>query len=482
MSYKHGVSTGEISTAVTPPVTSTAGLPIVFGTAPINMVADPKINTPVLCYSYAEAVKNFGFSDDFENYTLCEFIKSQFQLFGVAPVVLINVLDPATHKTAKPETSATLIAGKYTITEIGVLLETLTVKAADGLTTYVKGTDYSAEFDKDGKVVISRIEDGAIVADTSSIKIAFSHLNPSAVTKDEIIGGIDPTTGAITGLELVKEIFPRFGLNAGIILAPKFSMNSEVAAVMDAKCNQINGVFEAISIADIPTATVKKYSDINQYKNENNLSSEKQIVCWPMLKLGSSKYHMSTQLAGVINKVDSLNEGVPYVSPSNNNFVADGAVLEDGTEVFLGKDTAEYLNGIGVVTALNFIGGWKAWGNRTSVYPAVTDPKDSFIPLRRMFNWIRNTIVLSMWQKVDKPGNRRLIESVVDSLNIWFNGLKASGYILGGRVEFLREENPDTALMDGIYKFHVYVTPPTPARELNFIVEYDIKYIAGLFE
>lgn len=482
MSYKHGVGTGEIPTAVTPPVVSTAGLPIVFGTAPVNEALNPKINIPVLCYSYAEAIESFGYSDDFENYTLCEFIKSHFQLFGMAPVVLVNVLDPATHKTTKPESSATLIAGKYVISELGVLLDTLVVKPSEGLTAYIKGTDYAAEFDKNGKVVISRIVGGAITTDTASIKIAFNHLNPSAVTKEEIIGGIDPTTGAGTGLELIGEIFPRFGLNAGIILSPKYSKDPEVAAVMNAKCNQINGAFEAISIVDIPTSTVKKYTDVNQYKNTNNLSSTSQIICWPMLKLGSSKYHMSTQLAGVINKVDSLNEGVPYVSPSNNNFVADGAILEDGTEIFLGKDMAAYLNGIGVVTALNFIGGWKAWGNRTSVYPAVTDPKDAFIPLRRMFNWIRNTIVLSMWQKVDKPGNRRLIESVVDSLNIWFNGLKASGYILGGRVEFLREENPDTALMDGKYKFHVYVTPPTPARELDFVVEYDINYLAGLFE
>ena len=39
---------------------------------------------------------------------------------------------------------------------------------------------------------------------------------------------------------------------------------------------------------------------------------------------------------------------------------------------------------VGIVTALNWEGGWRVWGNRTSDYPSSTDPKDTFIPNRRM--------------------------------------------------------------------------------------------------
>ena len=53
--------------------------------------------------------------------------------------------------------------------------------------------------------------------------------------------------------------------------------------------------------------------------------------------------------------------------------------------------------------------------------------------------------------------------------------------ILGGRVEVLPEENPTTDLMDGIIRFHVYATPPGPARELDFIIEYDPAYLETLF-
>ena len=192
-------------------------------------------------------------------------------------------------------------------------------------------------------------------------------------------------------------------------------------------------------------------------------------------------YHISTQLAGIMNKTDAQHSDIPYYSPSNKNLQADSAVLEDGKEVFLSSAQAAYLNGQGIVTALNFVGGWKAWGNRTTAYPSNTDVKDNFIPIRRMFHWVLNTLITTFWSKIDDPTNKRLIESVMDSANIWLNGLTAAGALLGGRVEFRNDENPQTDLMDGKIKFHVYMTPPSPAREIEFVQEYDPAYIATLF-
>ena len=57
------------------------------------------------------------------------------------------------------------------------------------------------------------------------------------------------------------------------------------------------------------------------------------------------------------------------------------------------------------------------------------------------------------------------------------NGLTGSGYILGGRCEMIDEENPLTNLMAGIVKLHVYITPPSPAQEIDFVIEYDSAYV-----
>lgn len=99
---------------------------------------------------------------------------------------------------------------------------------------------------------------------------------------------------------------------------------------------------------------------------------------------------------------------------------------------------ANALNGGGIVTALNFMGAWKVWGNYTGCYPSSTDPKDMFIPCGRMFAYVQNTIIRTCWQFLDKPMNRRLLDTITDTVNIWLNGLVGSGYLLGARVEIDR--------------------------------------------
>lgn len=481
MSYKHGVYVSEIPTAIVPPVRSDAALPVVIGSAPVNLSLDGKgkVNEPVLCYSYQEAVQALGYSANWKDYTLCEFIYSQFALYAVGPVVLINVLDPVTHKSSVPTESVTLNAdGEAILKNKGVLLSSVVIKT--DATTNKLNTDYVLSFNNEEECVISSIPTGTIT-EGATLTVEYDYLDPSAVAATDIVGGVDIATGKKKGLELINEIFPRFRLIPGQIVAPGWSDDPVVAAVMTAKASNINEHFKAIAITDIPTDEVTLYTDVAAWKNTNNYMDKLQVVCWPKLKLGDKTFHMSTHVAGVICKTDADNEDIPYMSPSNKSFQANSVVLDSGEEVWLGPDQAAYLNGQGVVTGLNFIGGWKCWGNRTGVYPSVTDPKDAFIPLRRMFNWIGNTLVQTFWQKVDYPINKRLIETIVDSANIWLNGLSARQFILGGRVEFLQEENPTTDLMDGIVKFHVYITPPTPAREIDFLLEYDPAYLQTLF-
>lgn len=480
MSFKHGVYTSEVPTSIIPPAASEASLPVVFGVAPINMTDLTNVNKPVLCYNYADAALAMGVSKSFGKFNLSEFIYSQFALFVVGPCVLVNVLDPEEHKATVTAEVQSLVSDKIKLVNEGVLPDSVVVKNKAGTVTYQLLADYGRSFDDLGFMVITRAEDGAI-PENAELTVTYDYLDPSLVTSADIIGGIDVATGKKTGLELINDVFPRFGLVPAQIAAPGYSLDPAVAAVMKAKAQNINAHFKAISITDIDTTEVKKYQDVSAWKNQNNYTSPFEVVCFPKLKLGNDVFNMSTQLVGLICQTDALNDGVPYVSPSNKSFQANGAVIDDGSEVWLGPENAAYLNSQGVVTALNFIGGWKCWGNQMACYPANTDPKDQFIPLRRMFNWIANTLVLTFWQKVDAPGNKRLVQSVVDSCNIWLNGLAARQYTLGGRVEFLESENPLTDLMSGIYRFHVYVTPPTPAQEIDFILEYDPQYLQTLF-
>lgn len=479
MTYKHGVTIIEQPTSVLAPTEAMSGIPFAVGTAPVNLASTAApVNTPVLAYTYAEAVAALGYSDDWKNYTLCELIYSHFVLYQKAPLIMVNVLDSTVHKTTVPPEAVTVNNRAVTLTSEGILLPTLTVKSSDGTSTYVTGVDFTAAFNDNGHVVISVKAGGNISANVAQLSVGYDRINPSAVDVVDVIGGLT-SSGEYTGFELINQVYPRFGILPDLLLAPRWSHFPSVAAVMRAKASNINGNFKAMALTDIDPA--QAYSDAGTWKSENSYNGTLQIASYPMLTMGDKQYHFSTQLAGLIAATDANYGGVPFVSPSNKALQADGTALSNGTSLYLGIDQVSYMNSLGIMTALNLgTSGWKAWGNNTGSFPGTTDPKDSFIPARRMFNWIGNSLILTYMQKVDDPMNKRLIAAVTDSVNIWLNGLVASGALLGGRVEFNASENQATDLMSGKITFHLYITPPGPAQEISFLLEYDTTYLAAL--
>ena len=48
MAYTHGIKISEVSTSVSPPVSVSAGIPFIVGTAPVNMADPSNVKTPVL--------------------------------------------------------------------------------------------------------------------------------------------------------------------------------------------------------------------------------------------------------------------------------------------------------------------------------------------------------------------------------------------------------------------------------------------------
>lgn len=41
----------------------------------------------------------------------------------------------------------------------------------------------------------------------------------------------------------------------------------------------------------------------------------------------------------------------------------------------------------------------------------------------------------------------------------------------------LDEENPTEDIVQGIVRFHVYMAPPSPAQEIDFVQTYDASYV-----
>lgn len=472
MAYLHGVRVQENPTSVAAPVVNESGVPVIFGTAPINMAADPEnaTNKLFLCKTFAEAKAAVGYSDDYEKYTLCQAMDAFFKVFGVGPIVVCNVLDPATHKTEYTET-LTVTNGQAVSETEGVLLSGLTVKG--GSESLKLDEDYTVEFNNAGRVVITVIKSGV-----NSVTLTGNKLDASAVTAEDIIGSYDAETGKETGIELVRKVFPIFGVAPGFLLAPGWSHTPAVGLALAEKCEDINGMFKCECIVDIDCSAdgAVKYTDVESVKTESGYTSNHMIALWPKVKCAGKIMAYSAIYAAMAAYTDYNNDSVPNLSPSNHTLKISATVLADGTEVSLDITQANELNAVGVVTAVN-MGTFKAWGNNTAAYPTVTDPKDRWICCRRFFSWWGNSFIMTYLEKVDNPANYRLIESIVDSENVRGNSLVSQGKCAGIKMVYSKEDNPVANVLDGKIVFKQYLAPYTPAEDILNVLEFDPSMI-----
>ena len=477
---KLGVHVFEKATSVQTPKVATVGIPFVVGTAPVQSAAKPaKSNVPVLVTSWDEAVEKLGFSYDWESYTLCEFMYSHLQLFGAQPVIFCNISDPASMKREEAAADYT-VADHRVAVSVDAIADTIKVSVTEGAgetaatRALERDTDYSILYDRDDTdtyvCIVELLEDGSAY-NAETVSVAYSAADPKTATVADVVDGVAQVDACLTAVGLVPDL----------IAAPGWSHNTVVAAVMATKAAAINGLFKGKAVIDADSGEdgVTEYSQLSGYKNKNNFVDVDQILCWPMVQLGDYRFHLSTQLCGLMATVDAGNRGIPYESPSNKNLKMDACVLEDGTPVNLTWNQVDLIAGSwGVVTAVNFLdSGWVAKGNYTACYPGNTDVKDQFIPVSRMFDFIGNTLIRTFWSKLDKPMTPALRDSILQTCNIWLGGLTGGGYLYGARAEMLAEENPLTSLLDGIITLHIYNAPPVPAQEIDFILEYDVSYM-----
>lgn len=446
--YKHGIEIEELQTPSSEPLEGTSGLQVVFGIAPVHLTADPSaaVNKPIKIEEFKEAEALLGYSDDWDTYPMCAHMFVSFKVFNISPVIYVNVLDPTKHTKDNTEKSVTVTNMQAVYQVDNVLLSSVTVK------------NDSAELKKDEDYIISMVNGYPVItllstgnaAEAKNLTISSKSIDPSKVMKEDIIGGYDALTGKETGMECLRQVYVMHQMVPGIILAPGWSHDPVVAAVIQEKTERINGVYETYAAIDIDTEQAKVYTKVEEVKEETGISSCNSVALWPMVSVNGKKTYYSTVWAAMTAYTDAQNGGRPYKSPSNEPIGITAAVLMDGTEVHLDTNQANVLNGAGIVTAIND-DGWRSWGNNSACYPKNTDAKDRWICCRRMMIWYKEHFLRQYKEKVDDPYNPKLIENLVDSENMYLNGLTSTGYIAGGVISYSnnKEENTTADILKG---------------------------------
>lgn len=472
--YMHGIYGYESPTETPVTNVASAGIQAIIGTAPVNLLDNPEaaVGKPILLSSLNNVKSDIGYSSYLDKFSIMQAVHATFEIFNTAPIVAINVLDPAKHTTAKTQNTESLINGQLKISDIGVLLSTIVLKSADGTTTYALGTDYTAAFQQDETVLISKAAGSSKLTDTSEVQLSYSILDPSKVTDDDIIAGI----------ALVNRIFPIVGVVPEILLAPGYSQNADVAAALIAAAQQVSSVFKAMAVIDIDSTTNDTIDKAIAAKTTGKLASSSAILCYPkVITTAGKKIWMSAQQAALMQSTDSANESTPFVSPSNHDFKISAAVLNDAnsTEMSFFLDEANKLNGEGIVTALNFT-SWKSWGDNTAIYSYTAelsgtsfDKKDQFINIKRAFIWQNNGFIKRYFSKIDNPLNFKAIQTLITDENQYYNAFIAAGLVAGMGIVYNQSDNPIDQIMSGKIQFKQSITPYIPMEVIENIMQFD---------
>ena len=477
MPVKHGIYVYENDTALSAPITADSGVQCVIGAAPVWMLDDPAAvtNKPILCASATEAMEKLGYCTAFADYDLCQTMYITSNLYQVQPVVYINVLDVTTmKKTAETVTLSAPVESRVTIDKVGAIKSLVSV--SQGNTTLVKDTDYTIEYDTNGKLVINFVP-GSSFDSTEAATVSVTCADPSAVTAAVVVGAFNPSTGVATGAELIQYVYPKLGVIPSIILSPGHGHQPAVGIALAAKAANINGVFKGIAVVDIDTAQATTYSQVKTVKDASGYTSPFCYPIWLCFKVGEYVFSGSAVAAALMSYTDAQNGDVPARTPSNKLLGVSGTCLADGTEVILTQDQGTIVNNGGVATAIN-LNGWRLWGSYTGAYPTTTDVKDMWIPVRRMFNWQANTFILTYFDRVDDPLNNVLVESIVDSENIRCAAYAPDRWA-GAEIQYLVSDNPTTDLLAGKIVFRQKIAPYTPAQEIDNILSYDTSLLAN---
>lgn len=397
---------------------------------------------------------------------------------GAGTVLVVNVFDPATHITAVTAEAKTLVDRKTKLAfpPIG----TVTVLNSDNSPSdLVKDVDYT--LDEYGNFVGIK----STVTPTVALKFTYNKLDTSAITAALMIGAVDGSSGARTGMKAWSLGKNTFGINPKILIAPGYSSLNAVAAEMTTQAEALR----AIALLDAPYGTTPAAAITGRGIAGTinfNTASKRAYLLYPYLKAydpatdSNVDQPYSQYMAGVIAATD--NSDGYWNSPSNKSIL--GIVGAERNITFAVNDPnseANQLNAAGITTIANAFGtGILTWGNRTASFPTNTKA-DNFLSIQRTADVVKESIELASLQFIDKPITPALIDAIRESGNSFIRTLIGRGALtVGSRVDYIPGNNPATEIAAGHLTFDIVFMPPPPLERLTFQYFLDITLLNSL--
>lgn len=487
--YKHGAY-GVIQAVGSRVADESQGAIVYVGTAPVHNVEGGanNVNKPIVVNNIAEARKYFGYSDEWDKYTLCEAMHVHLENKGVGPLVFINVLNPATHRASDAGTvSKTPENGRVTIPAAqDIILDTVVVKS--GNTAKVKGTDYAIAYNIEKKTItITELTAGAL--GTSALTITYNTVDASAVTTADVIGASDGL-GLNTGIFAIKNVYQLTGYIPAYLAAPGFSSVPAVHAAMYQNSVKVNGHWDVYMFVDLPIVnggTPLTLDTANTYKNGNGYTKENETVFFPLAQGTDGKiYHLSVLAAANFQELLLAQDGIPYKTASNT----DCSLIEN---LYLGASNTgriyddsiinEKLNKNGIASAAYVGGRWAIWGCHSADYDQENGDQINVAETNRMMlYYISNDFQHRRTPDVDKPMTANDLQTIIAEEQTRVDALLNIGALTRGVVTLNADAQARSDIMNGDYSFLFDITTTPLAKSLTAIVNWTDEGFVTYFE
>ena len=487
--YKHGAY-GVIQAVGSRVADESQGAIVYVGTAPVHNVEGGanNVNKPIVVNNIAEARKYFGYSDEWDKYTLCEAMHVHLENKGVGPLVFINVLNPATHRASEAgNVSKTPENGRVTIPAAqDIILDSVVVKS--GNTAKIKGTDYAIAYNIEKKTItISELTAGAL--GTSALTITYNTVDATAVTTADVIGASDGL-GLNTGIFAIKNVYQLTGYIPAYLAAPGFSSVPAVHAAMYQNSVKVNGHWDVYMFVDLPIVngeTPLTLDTAKTYKNGNGYTKENETVFFPLAQGTDGKiYHLSVLAAANFQELLLAQDGIPYKTASNT----DCSLIEN---LYLGASNTgriyddsiinEKLNKNGIASAAYVGGRWAIWGCHSADYDQENGDQINVAETNRMMlYYISNDFQHRRTPDVDKPMTANDLQTIIAEEQTRVDALLNIGALTRGVVTLNADAQARSDIMNGDYSFLFDITTTPLAKSLTAIVNWTDEGFVTYFE
>lgn len=487
--YKHGAY-GVIQAVGSRVADESQGAIVYVGTAPVHNVEGGanNVNKPIVVNNIAEARKYFGYSDEWDKYTLCEAMHVHLENKGVGPLVFINVLNPATHRASEAgNVSKTPENGRVTIPAAqDIILDSVVVKS--GNTAKIKGTDYAIAYNIEKKTItISELTAGAL--GTSALTITYNTVDATAVTTADVIGASDGL-GLNTGIFAIKNVYQLTGYIPAYLAAPGFSSVPAVHAAMYQNSVKVNGHWDVYMFVDLPIVngeTPLTLDTAKTYKNGNGYTKENETVFFPLAQGTDGKiYHLSVLAAANFQELLLAQDGIPYKTASNT----DCSLIEN---LYLGASNTgriyddsiinEKLNKNGIASAAYVGGRWAIWGCHSADYDQDNGDQINVAETNRMMlYYISNDFQHRRTPDVDKPMTANDLQTIIAEEQTRVDALLNIGALTRGVVTLNADAQARSDIMNGDYSFLFDITTTPLAKSLTAIVNWTDEGFVTYFE